>query len=521
MTERFDPTSVLSSLKDFQRATVDYVFKRMYEDSDSTSRFLVADEVGLGKTLVARGLIARAIEHLQDTVKRIDVIYVCSNAAIARQNVARLNVSGQQDFSLPDRITLLPLHLHHLNRKRINFISFTPGTALDLKHQGGKAEERALLYWMLRRAWGEELFAGARPRNVFQGQVETNRWRRRLHAMRDQEVSPQLQTAFRRTLQRHGRAARGRGEATLRNRFRELLEIYTRADKQVHRRDRVFRNEFVGDLRMLLARACIGALEPDLIILDEFQRFKNLLDPENPAAELASHLFEYGDARVLLLSATPYKMYTLARERETDDHYADFLRTTDFLMQRNNQDFKRELRRYRETLLTLRPETLAAARTACDAIEARLRKVMVRTERLAATPNRQGMLKELQLPPTRLTPVDLRAYLAYDRIAQHLDAGDVLEYWKSAPYLLNYMERGYKLGQLVDHAIAGGSAHPIASALLDPSGSLPAPQTLESWGELDMRNPRLRSITEDSIGRGAWQLLLLPPALSYYEAQAP
>ncbi|MGI8520838.1 MAG: helicase-related protein [Actinomycetota bacterium] len=223
----------------------------------------------------------------------------------------------------------------------------------------------------------------------------------------------------------------------------------------------------------------------------------------------------------MLLSATPYKMYTLARERETDDHYADFLSTTEFLLQGTNQDFKRELQRYRRTLLTLRPETLATARTACDAIEARLRNVMVRTERLAATPNRQGMLKELQLPPTRLSLADLKAYLAYDRIAQHLDAGDVLEYWKSAPYLLNFMERSYKLGHLVGHAIADGSAHPIASALLDPSASLPAPRALESWGEFDMRNPRLRSITEDSIGRGAWRLLWLPPALSYYEPQEP
>ena len=55
----------LAGLKGFQRKTVDYVFRRMYEDQDPATRFLVADEVGLGKTLVARGLIARAIEHLR------------------------------------------------------------------------------------------------------------------------------------------------------------------------------------------------------------------------------------------------------------------------------------------------------------------------------------------------------------------------------------------------------------------------------------------------------------------------
>ena len=70
--------------------TVEYVFQRLY-GSESTSRFLVADEVGLGKTLVARGIIAKTLEHLQDKVDRVDVIYICSNAAIATQNVNRLN----------------------------------------------------------------------------------------------------------------------------------------------------------------------------------------------------------------------------------------------------------------------------------------------------------------------------------------------------------------------------------------------------------------------------------------------
>ncbi len=56
-----DVETVLSGLKDFQRDTVDYVFRRLYLDRNPTHRFLIADEVGLGKTLVARGLIAKAV----------------------------------------------------------------------------------------------------------------------------------------------------------------------------------------------------------------------------------------------------------------------------------------------------------------------------------------------------------------------------------------------------------------------------------------------------------------------------
>ena len=44
---------------------------------------------------------------------------------------------------------------------------------------------------------------------------------------------------------------------------------------------------------------------------DEFQRFTDLLRNETPPANLRGELFNYTDARVLLLSATPYKPFDL------------------------------------------------------------------------------------------------------------------------------------------------------------------------------------------------------------------
>ena len=60
----FTAEPVLNTLKDFQRKTVDYVFDRLYGEN-GIGRFLVADEVGLGKTMIAKGIIAKAIEHLE------------------------------------------------------------------------------------------------------------------------------------------------------------------------------------------------------------------------------------------------------------------------------------------------------------------------------------------------------------------------------------------------------------------------------------------------------------------------
>ena len=113
---RFDAEPILEPLKDFQRATVEHVTERLYRSPQPSRRFLVADETGLGKSLVARGVIARAIEHLQDddTVDRIDIVYVCSNSDIADQNLKRLNVTGQDHLPFASRLTLLAKHSRRL-----------------------------------------------------------------------------------------------------------------------------------------------------------------------------------------------------------------------------------------------------------------------------------------------------------------------------------------------------------------------------------------------------------------------
>jgi hypothetical protein len=74
---------------------------------------------------------------------------------------------------------------------------------------------------------------------------------------------------------------------------------------------------------------------------------------------LAHDLFSYSDAqsstKVVLLSATPYKMYTLSHEAAADNHYEDFLRTIQFLQsnQTDTEVFEKLLGEYRQELLRL------------------------------------------------------------------------------------------------------------------------------------------------------------------------
>ena len=67
--------------KPFQEATVLHVVSQLRDDS-GPRRFLVADEVGLGKTLVAQGVL----QHLASSPRPLNVFYVCSSLTIANQN---------------------------------------------------------------------------------------------------------------------------------------------------------------------------------------------------------------------------------------------------------------------------------------------------------------------------------------------------------------------------------------------------------------------------------------------------
>ena len=53
----------MAGLKDFQHAAVDRIVEML--DTNGSRRFLLADEVGLGKTLIARGVIEKLAEDLR------------------------------------------------------------------------------------------------------------------------------------------------------------------------------------------------------------------------------------------------------------------------------------------------------------------------------------------------------------------------------------------------------------------------------------------------------------------------
>lgn len=230
--------------------------------------------------------------------------------------------------------------------------------------------------------------------------------------------------------------------------------------------------------------------------------------------------------KILLLSATPYKMYTMYHESQEDDHYQDFIRTVGFLFnsQQKVEVLEEKTKNYRRALYNLNSGNTDRLDQAKLEIETSLKKVMVRTERLAVTENRDGMVVESKDDLGWLTPQELKSFAVLDQVATHLEVGDTVEYWKSAPYLLNFMDKnGYRMKEkLIEAASDDESCEQLRAVLAAGVDCLLSSTQIEAYQQIDPANAKLRTLLQNAVANGAWQLLWIAPAFPYYKvAEGP
>ena len=396
----------------------------------------------------------------------------------------------------------------------MNLIDLTPGTSFNSGSAEGIARERVILFRMLTQAWGN---LGPGARQVFRGGLSSVRRFQQYEAgMSDAVIDRAIQDRF--------VGAVGGLKGKLHVEFEEIRDLLSAS--RGRRTGAPRRRKFIADLRRRLTDTCLDALEPDLIILDEFQRFRDLLSPCTESGELAQRLFEYEDShtkvRTLLLSATPYKMYTLNHETE-DDHYRDFLRTAEFLegLEGSVEPLRQALRQFRYELpqLAMGGDAGAAAADRLAQhrarIEAQLRRVMSRTERRGREAGGDPMLS-IEDMGADLQVDDVEAYLSARNIAAQTDSPDVTEYWKSTPYLLSFMEQ-YRLAARVKEAVEEDPAGPVAELIRNnPNLQLNRDATADRQ-EVPGGNGRMRAFLNDLQDAGLHRLLWLPPSLPAYK----
>lgn len=484
----------------FQVRTAENVIRRFWHDRDRVSRFLVADEVGLGKTIVAKRILEEALARAGS--RNADVVYLCSSQPVASQNLKRLKVHGHGGTTRATRLTLLALQKR---TKGVRYLALTPTTSFNVAASSGNVTERALIFLSLRKH-----FPRAGLQRILQ-QVSLPSWRSELAGLDWQKPERSVTRAF---------ARRVLADANLSDDLRKAIKASARGPQPGEEKAfRRARNELVGRLRKELAVCGAATLAADgLVIVDEFQKFSHLLDARKADADQAVRLAatllgeSQHDRRVLLLSATPYRLPGRAAD-PSEKPYDDFVGLMRFLAGDAEAEHLAQALGDFEGALSAVPPDEPAVLAARDRAQNLLRRVMSRTERTGGKQAHDAMVTE-DVRVLEARPADLAGALATRRLSRLLGTHDGLEYWKSAPYFLEFM-RNYRF-RTAAVAATDANARQVAKeanagALLLDRGAVRRMEPLADC------SAKTRNLIETALPKGSERLLWVPPSLPYLE----
>lgn len=506
-------------VKDFQRATADRIL-HIYKNLGHR-RVLLADEVGLGKTFVAKQVINLVREwHKQEKDDFFKVVYICSNANIADQNIEKLGVENRMSIS-ESRLSMQHLYIK-LAEKRIaeqheqgempeSIIPLTPSTSFRFYSAQGTANERALMYNILcglaQLKDYKEVISDFLSCNVKNWQELTNIYNEKIKGCGDDylcEMHSKLQTRLSDTI------------------INQLIEY---AQNVCNNRQRA---DIINKLRRIFAEISIDMLDPDLVIMDEFQRFNSLLEQgDDEQSMLANKFFdnERSNTKILLLSATPYKPYSTLEELNTngnDEHYQDFMKVMDFLYATKDKmdRFKLVWHTYSAALKRSNVVDLTPLVTAKNEAEEALYGVMCRTERFNS-----GIIDDSRVCDVQVVPEDILSFAEGQYLMDCLNQENTrvrmgnlpMEYVKSSPYLLSFMDK-YELKK----QIASALQHSDVKRYGKMDALLLSKYAINNYRPIPAANGKLKYLHDLVFGtrhEKKTQLLLWVPASNpYYKA---
>lgn len=524
---------------DFQTATADRIAEifraaTIAEDGKEKKtggqrRVLLADEVGLGKTHVAQEVIRRVRElrkEVNDDMFR--VVYVCSNMSIANQNIQKLGIKNKAD------ITESRLSMQHLTIRereaRISLpegesmgeiiIPLTPSTSFSLRgHSMGNANERALMAAILltyddfapHKEALTAMFRGWAGEGPWINNLKRYQWRvARLGSQYLDDVKKYLDGN---------------------QQFREIREDLIARFEQGGDRD-INVPPVINRLRRVFADLSLSMLEPDLIIMDEFQRFSSLLDynDDSEQSAIVKKFFEQEGGQqpmILLLSATPYKPFSTLEELteyNTDEHYEDFNRLMDFLFS-GDQGFREVWADYSRRLSHLQTENFDIILASKNTAEEKMYEGMCRTERL-----NEGLVNTESVKEVPVSRDDILSFCEMQKIVQACReisrdspngrfhwSNMPIEYVKSSPYLLSFMD-SYQLKRQIETIYKTSHKElPVPSPNV-----LLRERDIMQYHAIPMRNARLQHLRDMMLPKrkDAQLLLWVPASRPYYTTNA-
>lgn len=509
----------------FRKATIDTNGREL--KSGGQRRVLLADEVGLGKTHVAKGVIdcvRQMRKEVNDDMFR--VVYVCSSMSIANQNISKLGICNKANVS-ESRLSMQHLTIREREARIIDsesiemgeiIIPLTPSTSFSLKGSSkGNMHERALIAVILQefkefREYTSEISS------LFQVWAGNDSWNNALkrYRWRVERLGEQYITEVKNFL-------------SINDDFNSVkLQLIDAFSNGVS----LDNSDYINQLRKIFADLSLSMLEPDLIIMDEFQRFSSLLNYNDGTEQRAivRKFFEQEGGQqplILLLSATPYKPFSTLEELSeynADVHYEDFNRLMDFLFD-GDRNFREIWSDYSHKLSHLSGENFDVILAAKTDAENKMYEAMCRTERL-----NEGLISTKAVTQIPIETDDIVSYCKMQRIVKACKEASErsksirfnwsnmpIEYVKSSPYLLSFME-SYELKRQLE------------SIYKSRFNNLPAPgnqvllreNDITQFHKIPMRNARLQYLRDMMLhkGKGAELLLWVPTSKPYYTTNA-
>ncbi len=512
---------VMAQLKDFQRETVlrvDHLFR------SGQDRVLVADEVGMGKTMVAKGVIAKMArlrhEEGDDLVK---VVYVCSNQAIANQNISEFDIfgTGYDDISTT-RLSMQHLMIAKQEKEKaenqyVQLIPLTPSTSFRQTSGGGSARERMVICAVLRRMprfapYDDELqgmMTFAAP-SVWS-------WAFKIWDDMVGEYEPYGKGVYiYDSLEAPGYAGLLDDiEAHLSERASLPKDRFGRAPGDW---------DLIVRLRKAFAEISVDMLNPDLVIMDEFQRFRFLINNKDPETKALTDKFLLKKTddmaekvRVLLLSATPYKLYSTLDElgdANDDSHYQEFLDVMGFL---NGHDphFHDIWMDYSKALKEMKTDTMAVLLLKKRSAEQAMYETVCRTERIAVMGNGDYTDDSSKDRPLEISEADIKSHLDAARLLENTDLRIhfPIDYLKSCPYALSYMQKYSTKKSITSYF----RKHPDEVEAARSKFLWIDRRKITHYGELPPVNARLERLKQETFKqRGSHLFLWVPPCRPYY-----
>lgn len=518
---------------DFQVATAEHVLEAY---KNGQKRVLIADEAGLGKTTVASEVVRRVKKELAHEVLDDDglycIVYVCCNLQIAQQNIDTLSDDGTKVDLSQSRLSMQHFVYHQkkaellASGKDTLVLSLTPATSFQISWSTGHVNERALMYACLTLL---PEFESQEQKHRLSSMLECyarKAWDRTIlyyyNKVRKENMAEYRQIVIE-AMKSHLNREYSKGGTYI----QKLIEFINAEQDQQWRNDRYY---FIIELRKLFADISLEILQPDLVVMDEFQKFSTLIDTDKASETeenmIARKFFANKDTYILLLSATPYKPYTSLEElneSNSDEQYKDFHRLMDFLYanEENAIDYKTIWRNYSTTLKHLEKETVASISEQHHAAEEMLYHVMGRTER-----SNEGIIEEI-IPSLYdyLSTGDIASFVQMQhlvdrcrKMGKKVYAAPV-DYSKSSAFQLSFMDN-YKLKDRISEAWEDGAGRGMAK-----DGLLLDRNAIENYTLHDYKNARLSYLIDAIFGKGrkatgAETLLWIPPSHPYYTQQA-